>query len=523
MVMKLIIYILLLMLLCVPIMAYDNNGTANVTGSYVVIEEPTETNHTAVVQYSTTTINTSVVGRRINQGDCVVPGEVIDIAGLGWYTGTIGYYGRYYDNYAEDTDVSVVAVYHPKAYELKHFYLDPDFFKSHLGWWYSYYDTSVGSGNDRMFRVSMSCAPTEKENATIRQEQYNETTALIAFAKNVTLLPVKTEGGIDYIFSKQSVTSVDAPNKSATRWIFGRTVPDKFYDTKVNGVDTFDVKDLEPANYDVVYIIPGANGIVEETYDTKTKSIVSPFKDKTDTPLYGIQPRVAETLLDYAVKNSKDDTTVTKKIDVQDPSILIIKLDQNLINVGQYNVTAFTLSGYTNANQGTTVNIQLDNDRSVSGRLAVAPWTANVVNNGGQVAYRAWTKSFLLDTGAMWKGQHEFTVTNKEGGSATIPFYVYQEPVKNYVPNASLSYIGNSPFIPTPTPQVITKVDVQIQKVTEIVTVPVTPSQQSVDEASQKALYSAVTLTIVGIVIVIVIIYLLTLAIRVIMDRRKQT
>jgi hypothetical protein len=521
--MKSIIYILLLLMLCIPAMAYDNNGTANVIGSYVLVEEPSESNVTSVVQYATTTVNTSLVGRRIEQGACVVPGEVIDIAGLGWYTGTIGYYGRYYDSYAADSADSIVAVYHPKSYELKHFYLDPDFFKEHLGWWYPYYSDNGGSGNDRMFKVSMSCVPTPEQNETIRQEQFNETTALIAFAKNVTILPVKTEGGIDYIFSKQSVTTMDAPNNTVTRWIFGRVTPDKFYDVNiVNGSDTFALQELEPGYYDVIYINPGKNGIVEETYDTKTKSITSPFKDKHDTSLYGIQPLVAKPLLEYAVTNSKDDTIVSKKIDVQDPSILIVKLSQNLITVGQYNVTAFTLSGYTNANQGTTVNIQLDNDVSVSGRLAAAPYTADVINNGGQVAYRAWTKSFLMDTGAMWKGQHSFTVTNKEGGSATIPFYVYSEPVNNYVPNASLNYIGNSPFIPTPTPQVIIQKEVQIQKVTEIVTVPVTPSQQSVDEASQKALMNTVAVTIAGVVIVVIIIYLIAVGVRVIQNRRKK-
>lgn len=520
--MKFIIYILLLMLLCVPVMASDNNSTANITESYVIVEEPSESSTTPILQYSTTTVNTSLVGRRIAQDACVVPGEVIDIAGLGWYTGTIGYYGRYYDNYAANSPENIVAVYHPKAYELKHFYLDPDFFNNHLGWWYGYYKSGVGSGNDRMFRVAMSCAPTPEQNATIRQEQYNETTALIAFAKNVTILPVKTEGGVDYIFSKQSVTTIDSPNNTVTRWIFGRVTPDKFYDTNVNSVDTFALQDLEPGNYDVIYINPGENGIVEESYDRATKSITSPFKDKSDVSLYGIQPLVAKPLLDFAVTNSKDDTTVTKRIDVQDPSILIIKLSQNLVSVGPYNVTVFTLSGYTNANQGTTVNIQLDNDRSVSGRLAASPWTADVVNNGGQVAYRAWTKSFLLDTGAMWKGQHEFTVTNKEGASATVPFYVYREEAANYVPNASLSYIGNSPFIPTPTPEVIVKTEVQVRTVTQVVTVPVTPSQESVDEASRGALYSAIALTIAGIVGVMAFIYLLTLAIRVIKNRREQ-
>lgn len=518
--MKSIIYILLLMLLCAPVIAYDNNSTANITESYVIVEEPSESNITPILQYSTAVVNTSLVGRRINQDACVVPGEVIDIAGLGWYTGTIGYYGRYYDNYAANSPENIVAVYHPKAYELKHFYLDPDFFEAHLGWWYGYYKSGVGSGNDRMFRVSMSCAPTQEQNTTTKMEQFNETTALIAFAKNITILPVKTEGGIDYIFSKQSVTTLDSPNGSVTRWIFGRTVPDKFYDTKVNSVDTFALQELEPGNYDVIYINAGLNGIVEESYDPKTKSIVSPFKDKRDTSLYGIQPRVAQTLLEYDIQNSKDDIAITKHIDVQDPSILIVSLRQNVIPIGPYNVTAFTLSGYTNANQGSTVNIQLDSDRSVSGRLAVVPWTADVVNNGGQVAYRAWTKSFLVDTGAMSKGQHEFTVTNKEGGSATIPFYVRKEPEANYVPNVSLSYISNSPFIPTPTPVVITKVEKEVVK--ETVTVPVTPSQESVDEASQRALIGVVLLTIAGIAAVMIFIYIITLGIRVIRNRREQ-
>jgi uncharacterized protein YcnI len=298
------------------------------------------------------------------------------------------------------------------------------------------------------------------------------------------MLPVKTETNVNYIFSRPSITTLDTNTDAVSRWIFGMSNPDTFYDTLVvNGSDTFDVRNLAPGIYDVVYIAPGKNGILEETFNNKSKAITSPFKYQHDTPIYGILPKVAETLLGYAIKDSKDDIQYNNVIDVQDPRIDIIRLEQNSVTVGNTNVTAFTISGYTNANQGTTVNIQLDDDVSVSGRLAMAPWTADVVNNGGQVAYRAWTKTFLLDTGTLSKGQHYFTVTNKEGATSTIPFYVRQELATHYVPDATLNYISNSPFIPTPTPQVIEKPVI----VTQTVEVPVTitPSPKEIEDAAK--------------------------------------
>jgi hypothetical protein len=75
-----------------------------------------------------------------------------------------------------------------------------------------------------------------------------------------------------------------------------------------------------------------------------------------------------------------------------------------------------------------------------------------VVDNGGQVAYRAWNTSFLIDFDNVFPGQHSLTVTSEDGASATVPFYVYNELAKHYQPEAYLEFIGNNPFIPTPTP-----------------------------------------------------------------------
>jgi hypothetical protein len=82
---------------------------------------------------------------------------------------------------------------------------------------------------------------------------------------------------------------------------------------------------------------------------------------------------------------------------------------------------------------------------------------------------------------------HYFTVTSNEGATAIIPIYRRVELLPHYQPPEQLGFFDNSPFIPTPTPEVI------IQKVpgpvqTVIQTVTITPSKGQIDAATFEVL-----------------------------------
>ncbi|MDD2246329.1 MAG: hypothetical protein PHC39_04525 [Proteiniphilum sp.] len=467
-------------------MQYNPNITITATPvettqqSYVVVETPTPT----PVMMTPVPYPTNVdPGRRIDQGECVAIGETIDIAGLGWYTGDITYYGRYYDGISGD-NASWQAVYSVDYRNLTNFYVEPEFFKYHTGYWYIDTYLEESHGNTRLFKVAQTCVKTPKENQTVIQEAINQSKIFMEYAKNKSALPVKYEPGYDFIISKNVTTPMNSPNGSKSAWVFGINTPDKFYDMdlpydiiRFNKEDTVN---LPEGQYDVFFINPGRNGIIEETYDRSTKTIVSPFRSQEDIPTIGVGSRLVESMLETKISESYDDSVSKWKIILQDPSIQIMKIDQMPLS---NNHSYIVIAGYTNANAGDYLNIQFDADRINPNKGVSRNWEAVVVDPMGMNAYRIWNVSFIMDFNMIPMGQHSFTVTSKDGASATVPIYRRAELAGHYIPPEEMGFFSNSPFIPTPTPQVIKEIEKVQITVIQTITIPVTPSQESVNNA----------------------------------------
>lgn len=488
--MKHIIFFLLLLLLCTPVIA-DNIPTGiSYATETIVNATPTET---PVANVTTPHVY------RIEQGGCVQLNDTVDIAGLGWYTGYIGYYGRYFDNIGISSSNQVEAQYYIRPWLLDSFFIDSTFFGDKLGWWYVKYDTSsttTTSGNDRLFYLAEKCELSPTEESKIVTELLNESQLRAKLVANLTTLPVKRELYTDVIMSKGTPgISYNVPFNSH-RWVFGRELPPTFYDTpSENNRTTFygkDLENLDAGDYRAYFVKPGDNGIIEEIFNTETSTIESPFRSKNDTSLFGIQPFVSEDRFKEAIANSYDDSYEMWRLSIQDPSIMATKLDQATLSNNQ---TLFALSGYTNAEKGTSITITMD-ELSINGITRERnTHTAMVMDNGGSGAYRSWNTSFIVDFNNMFPAQHYFNLTNNEGATASIPFYVYDELAKHYVPEARLRYIGNSPFIPTPTPEI--QIVEKIKEVKVTVTIPVTPSQESVNVAQMKAMDAWVLRTVI--------------------------
>ena len=489
-----ILLLIFLLLMVGVVVATDTNTTIvyptpNVTEvSYAVVEVPPPLPTPAPIEI-----------RRINQGDCVALNETVDIAGIGWYTGTIAYYGKWFDDYA-GTGVQTQALYYPSPQDIKHLYIDPSFFGNHTGWWYSYYygegtnttfvDISYRSaGYDRLFKVQQSCALTPLQNASAVIEALNASQLNAMKLANMTTLTIKKEENVDLIVAKGADVEYNNMFGEQREWLFGRESSDRFYDiaisdnmTSFKGTDTVD---MEAGWYDAIFITPGRNTIIEENYDPKIRAITSPFRSQTDTIANGSQSKLVEEMLLNRISNSYDDSYNRMRIDLQDPNIDVIKLSQTPL---LYNKTAFVVKGYTNENPGEVFTITIDSGiPRVTGRDVEY---ATVVNNGGASAYRAWNSSFIMDMNNMFPGQHSMTITGTLGEKAIIPFYVYYELAKHHQDESYAEFIGNSPFIPTPTPEVrIQKVEVPV---VVTVTVPVPPTQESVDQAFWNGMWGMV-------------------------------
>ncbi len=453
------------------------------------------------------------VSVRIQPGDCVTLGETIDISGEGWYTGELSYYGPYYDGYSDDVDSNIVATYSIDAWNLSHVYIDKSF-ANYPGNWYIYYEgeawgSNTTSGYDKIFRVADTC---EKSNETIAQQYVNNITYLNQVREaNLSALPEKTEYGVDLIISRNDTTTVSVSNQSRI-WLFGRVTG--IYDarTSVDNTTTFwgdKTVNLESGLYDMIEVNPDALGLYETTYDSVHQTINSPFKSLNNLYVGNLQPELVETTL-RALINSSPDTIATKSvIDIQNPDIQIMKLDQWQ---SANNATLFEIAGYTNCNPGDNLTIIYDLNKTIP--RYQKSW--HVTSWGNISAYRQWNLTFDLNIQNEAPGPHYLTVIADDGATATVPFYISHELPPEHQDQVYLNYIGNNPFIPTPTPITITKE----VPVTVTVTVPVI-EKIPVDYGTLafNIVVTAIPYVIVGAILIIVLFYLLSSALVVIKRR----
>ncbi len=422
--------------------------------------------------------------RRIEQGACVEPGETIDIAGIGWYSGIIAYYGRYYTWYAGGGNLSMEATYSIKPGELDHFYVDPVFFGNHPGYWYNYdpfTDNMVGShANDRLFYVQSSCALSSKENATEVIEAFNESKARAAIRANLSKLTQKTKPGIDLILGKNTTISYAPEYYGSRAWVFGAGGDDTYYDIGTMDGTIFTKAMLErlpPGDYDIVFVSPGNNTVIEEIYDHREKNIYSPFRNSPNITVLGYVPTMTEGKLLERVAATDDDYTKIR-ISVEEPSIDIRKLDRaDLPN----NRSMLILSGYTNSFVGDSITVQIDPDKINGITKYYSTWNTEVVDNGGYGAYRTWNASLIVDFNNVFPGPHLLTVTSGSGGMASVPVYTRKELAEHYVPPEHIEYFDNSPFIPPV--YINTTITIPVPGPTRIIIEKVLPTEKEINDA----------------------------------------
>jgi hypothetical protein len=427
---------------------------------------------------------------RIEQGQCVELGDTIDIAGIGWYTGYITYYGKYYDGYSYDGNASLVAIKKVASSELDNFYVDPSYFSGYPGWWYVYYQyddvnfdnseywSNGQHGYDRLFYIGDTCKP---RNATIAD---NKTASLITaytkYAENLSALPEKKVFGAEYVFSKNETIVLPSPFYSHV-WMFGRV--DGIYDVDSDkDSNTFTLNgsvtvNMEAGSYDLLYTIPDGIGLFEQQYHEDTQTITSPLSSVNPLYIGDLQPREVETRFIDLVTNSYQLLGAKYTIDLQEPSIEVMKLDQWQ---GYNNNTLITIAGYTNANINDTIIIEMDSGTKGDYHdIDAHTWSVRAWGNIS--SYRYWNATFIFDVQNEAQGMHFITVTNDAGATAIVPFYVFRELPSHYIPQTYIQYIDNSPFIEP----VKVMVTVEVPGPTEIVYQQVPPSQDQIDAAAK--------------------------------------
>ena len=404
----------------------------------------------------------------IMQGQCVALGSYYDISGIGWNNGAISYFGRWYDDFTAGTNSSLVArvriPYEVKA--LSKYYIDPKVFGDKLGYWYMEYEEYEEAGNSRLFFVNTTCPAIIKAKPTV-------TSTVAPSETSQYPLPQKHES--DILLARGDPFSMKVSTPS-TYWLIGFDKDHSLYDkTAMNGQLTITDKELmyfDEGSYTLSLITPGENTLIEEHYESGTQEIVSPLRSVANVSIKGLQPKVVEELLKKQVDEHSDDIITAWDIAFQDPKIYIEDMQENAAN------TALTIRGYTNVAIDTYLTLKVDGKKVTS---------TQALDGGGPGYWRQYSVSVPFDLKNMKAGEHTIEISCPEGGGMTVTPYIREEQPDSYQPEKYLKYVDNSPFIPTPTPEIQ---KVAVPGPTQYITVTITPSTSDWDQyaAAQQRL-----------------------------------
>lgn len=499
-----IIFIIVALILAIAVhyfVAHTDALEMSVIGnsSYVVVED--EINSTEALykeaisslpklsgdgRYSVTSISeaneilayiTNKTPVRIQQSDCVFPGETIDIGGMGWYSGHLDYFGMYFDEFSISENqtplIQIDIPYSPR--KASWYYVDPEIYNDRFGWWYVHYDTDESKGNSRAFKVLPYCK-TLVDGVMAIQTVTNAENETLNETKRTPELLGELWDTSDVLLARGDWVAIETPSRREAKiWVFGNPYAAYDFPSQGNNVvfnSTLELGGFASGMYNVSIVDPGKNDIYEVEYEPQHKMwqfsnvthpiLISPFRSVDIVDIYGLSTFEVEKRFLAMEHSSRDDTAIQWKLNFMEPEIRVMRIDQHITSP---NYSYVDVRGYTNAINGTKITMRID--QSKLGNLTNDPdynavWVTNATGRYAN-AWRQFGYRIQVDTNELSPGQHYFTLTNPQGALAIVPFYVYRELPAHYQPPEYIQYIGNSPFIPTPTPEkIIEQVTVQV-------------------------------------------------------------
>jgi hypothetical protein len=469
---------------------------------------------------------------RIQQGQCIEIGGTYDISGVIGFSftteqNTFGWYGKYesgFDPAAND----ILPTY---KYEMPNgrsayytFYIDKEIFGNRTGYWYQYTATYERAANKRAFYVSDKCIV-----QTIKPASVSTNESVIVIDNNVEkvlekqgIVPVALSPRhlADILISRDSSLNIQSLSGNYQVWFFGRI--NGIYGKSVNFDNSTliftkdEIGGMEAGSYKLLLQTAGSNKMFELSYNrTENQEMLVPLlRAVVPVEITGSQPRLVQPQVESILSKSTDDTYTIYNIEIQEPYLEINGYQEIIVN---FDKSILEVAGYTNQQPNSKLQLTIDHNVRVNRSDKFKPVDV-IVENGDPGSIRTYHAYVPIDKTGIAAGYHDITVTSSSGAFTTVAFYI-MESVKPVVTTTYYSYIDGHPYIPTPTPITIIERPTPItvyQTVT--VTIPVTPSQESVSKAQWEAI-STITYRIVGIVIVgTIALYILVAWIR---SRRK--
>ena len=201
-----------------------------------------------------------------------------------------------------------------------------------------------------------------------------------------------------------------------------------------------------------------------------------------------------------------DDPYQEVVIEVQEPAVDITDIFEGVNGTEEY---ILYVQGYTNLFPGTVINLTIDRDRWNYHTLRAHTFNATVYG-GWNNSYRKFRVKIPYDPDELKGGQHSLTAVTPFNTFSSVDFWVYEIPNGTPRPQTYLKYIDRNLWVPTPTPEVITKTEIQEVIREKVVTVNVTPAHEEVVRAQYDAyrkLLEDVVVVVSGIFTAIVIGY----------------
>lgn len=424
----------------------------------------------------------------ISQGDTVHVNDTVDISRVTGWAGPdgnyrIAYYGMWMTDYSPGGTEPVVIYKLPgktrsgRVASQYKFYMDPAMFADYPGWWYQFVSNSSSTlrderaGNLRAFYVD-----NKKRGVTFRNN-----TSDFYIPGNYTepkkpiepLLPEKAVS--DYIVARGDAPDILVAGSHA--WVFGRLYGLYGLDRNLT-ID--DIHSLENGNYRVVLQYPGPNTIYEVNY--KDDELIPGLYGQKPVDVSGMSAYVIGERFDMMAEESDDDLRTYEMV-VEDPYITLDRADEIYLN----GITVMDIRGYTNAANGTEITITLDEGRTYKKYVAARTVTTEAVqyHSGNLSCYRAYLPVDYDSLSAANAMNHTITARTALGGAVYKDFWISVMPEDSFKPNATLKYIeGRNPWVPTPTPEIVTVVQTKV--VPTYITVKETPKPEEITAAAEQ-------------------------------------
>jgi hypothetical protein len=424
-------------------------------------------------------------GLDIQQGATVYYGDVVDVRGITGWTENISWWKSFNEPSIDPPD-HIVTIDKFENYKITAI-LEP-------GEWYQWYGE-----NERkpvmVFYVINAQRPPPKANVTPTPVQANTSIAPVA-PRRIQPAPIA-----DFVVARHQNFTWDSGD-NAQVWVIG---PSVILGNRTNSPFTMNPVEIMPGEYTIFFQYPDGNDVFE----------LFPTGEYIDSIWKGVDPLwvkpLSPSVLMAKIRILFNDTDhfhgriVEKKMIVGEQSVDIATIDQTEEGV--------FVSGITNLPVGEPIRIVMDVEKNVI-RQDRNRSTFTAYAEGDDIgAVRVWRGTMNINFQKEPVGVHFLTAYPPYGEPVTVPFYISEKFEPFDVPLKTFRFINNSPFIPTPTPEIVMK-EVPVT-VVKTITIEVTPAyavvKQAQDEAaaaSRKALESKITFWSVAGIALLVIGYL---------------